>query len=1189
MATGTRFAHLFNKRILGRTALKTRFFDYLKEYTEDLGAVLYGEGVFTAVSMAGTVADKFDLTDTNGHDGLGHHIEWAGASWSFENTGAQWYDVGFFYAEKPYPDIEENPRTGEYEYIDTVETAGDIGTPDSVTYPGPGLNLVIDTILGGPGTSHAGRQATVYLKDKAASLLPATAFETVTIAYAAGSNSITTAGALGQSSPSTTASDYEVIVEGPSVRAVAAPATLKGTAGFIYLGSVQGAGAGLVPSTFDTSQQTVYDVIADAAEVLYKDAHGKVKIRVTADPFDIDEPQISVWDNALAEVLTITDLRTHASKRVEIADGASTTPELAFVPGAGAIEWQIFADDTAQVLHLGRNDATANIRKVRLSNIGGGLGVGLSVTDNIEVGDGTSGPPSPSIRFLQSGIAQPSSFYALGYTLYAHVNDVVNDWTLSVLNAGAGRLFHLNVEGDITTENGGLKSTFNALSFDDVNIGTPIPLSASGFGSLGTFHQSMLGAFYDFDQMFNETIGSGVISSTDFTIASTVGTSVNVNGGDAIVFGNRVEVPGVFNVACTPSTSGWIYLNVAGGLSYTTNPDTAMTGGLPILYVVVGAATITSYQDVRKRVANAADDMFEFSVGDVGHFPDFEVAIAYLDLLSQATLPLAGVRPRFALRQVGAVPVYTGSGIVIPVTLEDIRIEGVSGQTSRILQWSGSGPYFYLLSGHIGFTLKNATFQYSGPTPPATDAYVVNGDNLASDLQLIDFDRVTVMPGVGGTGGLFRAINTNIQFLRVKGCILYADLSLVDLAGGSCNRSVISENHILKFGAGGVASTTYNAIDCGTSCDYVWIEDNTYSNDSGFGSHVDAIKIINSRFVSIRANVFKGDPCCTGYAIDADGTNNFYIQGNLFQNDTLGVGALSGGIRVQDNGFIIENTLNAIGNALDAIVRYGISASIGSLVTANLTISGNEIIDCRGSAAYGIFVTASSSQDGIRIADNVLTSIGDLAIVGDSAASPDAICCSGNYISGFGLEVGSSAGISLGLGSDHIISDNHVISTTDAKNGIIVPDASIVEGNHVSVWEDATSSSVAIYDGGGQNGSVILGNHVSGGFDGIQIGLNSTAHVISNNRCEGQARHGISIDGPKHSIGNNVVWQPGANGIDLTGNADNCTVYGNVIDTPVGFGIDLNTGADNNEVICNQTGGGGVNDSGTGNDVAHNI
>lgn len=90
--------------------------------------------------------------------------------------------------------------TGVFEYYDD---SWEDTTPDSVTNLGSTLEFEIDGLFDNPGASRAGAIVRVTYNETGA-------YEELTSTYSGGVNKITTTGFLGQTSPSTTATDYTV-------------------------------------------------------------------------------------------------------------------------------------------------------------------------------------------------------------------------------------------------------------------------------------------------------------------------------------------------------------------------------------------------------------------------------------------------------------------------------------------------------------------------------------------------------------------------------------------------------------------------------------------------------------------------------------------------------------------------------------------------------------------------------------------------------------------------------------------------------------------------------------------------------------------------------------------------------------------------------------------------------------------
>lgn len=257
MPTGDQLVVLNQKQRLGLAELKDKLFDYLDGLSQDVVAAMWNaDGWYTLPSFSYPAANQFTVSSGHrGTDGQGRLLD-TGETYSydaavpFENTAATNYHVGFMSAR--VPDVLKNSRISAVpQYVSEREVVGVEGDPDAVVDTGGGtVELTVDTICEA-GMSFAGRQVTVYLKTPESDQL-ATAIETLTVVWDGSNNKITTTGALGQSTISTTASDYTVVLLGPRVSA----SSLAATAGVLYLGYVVGNGA--TPTTSDTSGSTTF-------------------------------------------------------------------------------------------------------------------------------------------------------------------------------------------------------------------------------------------------------------------------------------------------------------------------------------------------------------------------------------------------------------------------------------------------------------------------------------------------------------------------------------------------------------------------------------------------------------------------------------------------------------------------------------------------------------------------------------------------------------------------------------------------------------------------------------------------------------------------------------------------------------------------------------------------------------------
>ena len=268
MKTGVRLTEFYDKKIapyshmedLFKEAFRQEFEDLNKEAFRNTGDLGY---LASAVVLSSDTDDTFDV-DTNvvGFDGVGNLINAASAAYgnniAFENAlGITYYVAAKFVT---YEDtVVANPRTGSPYYDSIMTTIGEKSNPTSVVVAGPGLAINVNSITEA-GVDHSGRTVRVWLTDNAnfrnnGSDQAAVAFETLTISYGGGNNTVTTAGHLGQATPSIVAGDYQVMVEGVTWRR---NTNLSSVAGYIYLGTITGTGSPSQPTAFNTTGQRIW-------------------------------------------------------------------------------------------------------------------------------------------------------------------------------------------------------------------------------------------------------------------------------------------------------------------------------------------------------------------------------------------------------------------------------------------------------------------------------------------------------------------------------------------------------------------------------------------------------------------------------------------------------------------------------------------------------------------------------------------------------------------------------------------------------------------------------------------------------------------------------------------------------------------------------------------------------------------
>jgi len=257
MPTGNNRTNFVDKRHVPQQRAKDTFFDYLLLQILENARRMWGSrrGVFGTAVLQGDGTDRIKVSTLPVEllDGEGHVLilDAAAAEQIYlENALGVTYYVGARHCLIP-SGVQSNPRISTKFYDLLEDSVGVSGVPDAVTDLGGTIQLEVDSVFE-VGVSHAGRKVTVWLN------VPKTLDESVaierdlTVAWVGGKNVVTTVGTLGQGAVSTTAGDYAVAATGVTIRR---NTDLRVTDPFAFLGSVTGAGAGVQPSAFDTSQQ----------------------------------------------------------------------------------------------------------------------------------------------------------------------------------------------------------------------------------------------------------------------------------------------------------------------------------------------------------------------------------------------------------------------------------------------------------------------------------------------------------------------------------------------------------------------------------------------------------------------------------------------------------------------------------------------------------------------------------------------------------------------------------------------------------------------------------------------------------------------------------------------------------------------------------------------------------------------
>lgn len=272
------------KFVLGQQALQERVLDYLETRGSRILSTLWAQPglLFDAVGLTegttGTPAVPALSVDAGDYAGVigdaGDTVEQEPFHFAHDDTGFQSvpFDntagggtVNVYLRAVKYPDLVSGAMDGKYHLTGWKWGIGERAEPDAVAVAGPDLVFTIDTAIGGIPwpTSDAGRTVWVWLKVPDQGSTTSLVIQQGTATSDGVNVKVTLANTtMGQASPSTTASDYEVFVPGLFITDSAAQKT---DANYVFIGSITGA-------AHDTSDVVIHDLeaLADLTDVLLR-------------------------------------------------------------------------------------------------------------------------------------------------------------------------------------------------------------------------------------------------------------------------------------------------------------------------------------------------------------------------------------------------------------------------------------------------------------------------------------------------------------------------------------------------------------------------------------------------------------------------------------------------------------------------------------------------------------------------------------------------------------------------------------------------------------------------------------------------------------------------------------------------------------------------------------------------------
>jgi hypothetical protein len=358
MTTGSEHVAITNKRIMGLTDWRERFFDYMKSQIEEMNAQNFNTPSFigygATISADGTDRVKVVKNDSSSIacDSVGHfldlnptYVETTGLY--FENQNTIVYYMHIKYETIP-TDIQINPVSGQPEYVSYQDNIGLSGQPNSATDNGGTITFNVTNVTES-GVSNAGRKCLVYMVNPNKGAINKTiGIEECTVQWSGGVNQITTAGTLGQATVSTTASDYKIILLGPRINRYIG-ATISE---HVFVGTITGVGAGGTPTVFDHSNQKVttqtwFDIFANGL-----DQHFLPK---TDDTYDLGSSSYQWRDGYFDGTLNVDTLSVSISAGEGVVSDLIPTTDNNVSLGEVGRNWEnLYISNTANIafLHL---------------------------------------------------------------------------------------------------------------------------------------------------------------------------------------------------------------------------------------------------------------------------------------------------------------------------------------------------------------------------------------------------------------------------------------------------------------------------------------------------------------------------------------------------------------------------------------------------------------------------------------------------------------------------------------------------------------------------------------------------------------------------------------------------------------------------------------------------------------------
>lgn len=409
MSSGDKKLNIVTKRVLGWQSFKDNLLDYLDDHDQDLiTQVFKTSGVFTALTLAAAGTDNYAITGygalgvVDGIDGQGNMLDlYSRKAYNdtvpFENITTNDYHVAIRKASLPQG-VTVSQEDGQPNFDTYEEVVGWEADPDTVTDNGNGtITFQVDSVTES-GVTNAGRTVAVYKKIPGlGALTEAVAVEILTVAWTGGQNKVTTASDFGQTTVSTTASDYRAVLLGPRT---SRDTDLRPLSDWCFVGIVSGK-TGSPPDTFDVSDQELIDIpFSDWSHIVRYESVPPDRLKVEVE---------ALSGESGVDQIRVNHLGTGVTFKVDEAGNITTLGSLSMTAGSLSLSTDAgkgVATDIVPTANASKSlgNASYTWKQLYLSNAAGdGMGTDLVPKDSATQQLGISGRSWK--KFFLSGAA----------------------------------------------------------------------------------------------------------------------------------------------------------------------------------------------------------------------------------------------------------------------------------------------------------------------------------------------------------------------------------------------------------------------------------------------------------------------------------------------------------------------------------------------------------------------------------------------------------------------------------------------------------------------------------------------------------------------------------------------------------------------------------------------------------------